>query len=86
LASSNLRTRAITASAARISLPGDLPGTGRARGGAGDDADPDRREGLGPLGSGALLLAAIAASSGLWIVGAVAFSVRAATPRALGAE
>jgi hypothetical protein len=44
------------------------------------------REGLGALGSGALLLAAIAVSSGLWIVGAVVFSVRAATPRALGAE
>jgi hypothetical protein len=44
------------------------------------------REGLGALGSGALLLAAIAASSGLWIVGAVVFSARAATPRALGAE
>lgn len=42
--------------------------------------------GLGSIRSAVLLLAAIAASSGLWIVCAVAFSVRGATPRALGAE
>jgi hypothetical protein len=43
-------------------------------------------DGAGSIAAAGLLLAAVAASAGLWIAGAVALSVRAATPSALRAE